>query len=413
MSTLFKKIWNRNFVKGKESLDKMSEDLGGLQGEFSWNRIENGVITDTRTFHNDITQLSKSTVIRLLAQGTSAYKGTIDPTEFAISRMRFGNAPFAGTPNLNSTDYKTLAYYDDNEKSSRANLTSYTSGINPYASAGGNADGIAIPAESGSSKEKIYNISEASLITPTANGTFTIFIDGANFDNDMLAKRPPSHKTFKIEVYSNNLATTSLFTVDFTGIYTRSSDGNTGTVTLTGGTGSNGDWISSAQTKLFWSASSNKWQLLIKWGADSLKVSTIQAVKVTFKVGEYNIINSVVPKTGVNTGSGSASIRFPSSLTDYYSVNPAAVTYSDSPSNFIDDYSATFSVTMNTSEGNGANGVSRPVVYTEAFLFNSVNDLFSIVRFAPPAPYDVLDGNGFAKTPSQAYLISWTIKAII
>ena len=86
---LFQKIWSKNFKKGQESIDKFSEDIGGLEGVFSYTPIVNGIKGNPTSIKNTITHLSKSTVIRLLAQGASStYRGTLSPTDFKISKMK-------------------------------------------------------------------------------------------------------------------------------------------------------------------------------------------------------------------------------------------------------------------------------------------------------------------------------------
>jgi hypothetical protein len=65
---------------------------------------------------------------------------------------------------------------------------------------------------------------------------------------------------------------------------------------------------------------------------------------------------------------------------------------------------------MSQTQGNGSSGL--PVHYTEAFLFNGEDDLFSIIRF----PYFngiTTSPKGFSKSDQFSYLISWTIKSIV
>lgn len=35
---LFKRIWNKNFVKANDKIDKFADDIGGLKGYFSWKK---------------------------------------------------------------------------------------------------------------------------------------------------------------------------------------------------------------------------------------------------------------------------------------------------------------------------------------------------------------------------------------
>jgi hypothetical protein len=56
------------------------------------------------------------------------------------------------------------------------------------------------------------------------------------------------------------------------------------------------------------------------------------------------------------------------------------------------------------------------VVYTEAFLFNQSDDLFSIIKLDMPSPWNAstpVGQTGFGKNSESAYLISWTIKALL
>jgi hypothetical protein len=125
-----------------------------------------------------------------------------------------------------------------------------------------------------------------------------------------------------------------------------------------------------------------------------------------------------VPRTGVN--SGSPSNRFTSE--DYYSM--VSSVYDSSPTDFIDDYSVIFSSIMNVDQGNGQAGNNLPVIYTEAYLFNDLDDLFSSITY-PLFPIgvdneynssnitDLNASRAFIKTSNDAYLFQWTIKALI
>ena len=398
---LFKKIWTKNFLKGKEPLDKFSEDLGGLKGEFSWIKYHNGTEVDKFTYHNEITNLSKSTVIRLLAQGTSIWNGEIDPTQYRISKIRFGNAPIAN----HSTDL-TLSYYDLNEAVFRNNLTNSTS-FSPaggrYVDGSGNTPTGVINSDSKSSVSK--NFPSANFTNWGSNAVVIINITSDNFSAtgnvlSLIEKRPPSHKTLLVELLNSSNAVIGSLT--FNSIYKRYSSGNNPNSIVAGTNLLSTDPINH---KLYYDYSSSTWKIQFKLGIGN--VSSITNVRVSFKTGSYNIVNSIVPKFGYNAGSGTANERFPiSSGIDFYSVSNYI--YNDSDTSFVDDYSATFSITMAQSEGNGSSGL--PIYYTEAFLFNNRDDLFSIIRFPYPSNSTP---RGFEKDNTVSYLISWTIKSIL
>jgi hypothetical protein len=408
---LFKKIWSKNFLKAKEPIDKFAEDIGGLRGDFSWIKYYKGQKVDSFTYHNDITNLSKSTIIRLLAQGTSNWRGAIVPTNYKITKMRFGNAPYThGSFDYNNTNELPLCYYDLSEIVYRPNLTNSNTDYSPaggrYTTTSGNTPAGAISLDSDSDVSKTF--ARTFFTNWTAGGLITLNITPNNFSTsgntiNFNQTRPPSHKTLLVELLnSTNTVVGSLL---FDSIYTRNSSGNNPTDIVTGT-----QFLSSTDTdhKLVYDYSGGVWRLQFKLGSGV--VTNIVNVRISFKIGLYNIVNSIVPTLGLNTGSaGTAIDRFPdSSGIDYYPIT--SLTYNDSDTSFIDDYSATFSIVMAQNQGNGLSGLK--VNYTEAFLFNESNDLFSIIRF----PYPAIEGEtkvGFEKTSDLSYLISWTIKSII
>jgi hypothetical protein len=404
---LFKKIWTKNFLKAKEPIDKFSEDIGGLKGEFSWIKYKDGKKIDNFTYHNDITDLSKSTVIRLLSQGTSSWNGLIDPTQYKISKMRFGNAPW----NDHNSDLP-LCYYDLSESVYRDNLTNPTNA--EYSPAGGRyLEG------SNSTPTGVINSGSNSQISLTKqpsdfsnwgqNALIGINITSNFFSTpgntiQLIEKRPPSHKTLLIELLS--VSGSVLASLTFNSIYSRDTDGNEPTSINMGS-----NYLFSSDHKLYYDYTASIWKIQFKLGSGV--ISNITSVRISFKTGAYNIANSIVPKIGYNLGSGTAINRFPlSGGIDYYSISNLA--YSDSvASSFVDDYKVTFSIPMAQSEGNGVfSGIGTPVLYTEAFLFNARDDLFSIIRF-PPEITQGISKVGFSKDSTVAYFISWTIKSIL
>jgi hypothetical protein len=403
---LFKKIWTKNFLKAKEPIDKFSEDIGGLRGEFSWIKYKDGKKIDTFTYHNDITDLSKSTVIRLLSQGTSAWNGLIDPTQYKISKMRFGNAPWG-----NHNSDLSLCYYDLSESVYRNNLTNpanaeYSPAGGRYLEGSSSTPTGVINSGSNSSisltKDSDYwsNWGQNALII--VNITSNFFSTPGN-TIQLIEKRPPSHKTLLVELL--NISGTVIASLTFNSIYSRDTDGNEPTGINTGS-----DYLFSSGHKLYYDYTTSTWKIQFKLGGGVISNAT--SVRISFKTGAYNIVNSIVPKVGYNLGSGTATDRFPlSGGIDYYSISNLA--YSDSVgSSSVDDYKVTFSIPMAQSEGNGVSGIGSPVLYTEAFLFNAKDDLFSIIRF-PPEITQGISKFGFSKNNEVAYFISWTIKSIL
>lgn len=404
---LFRKIWTKNFLKAKEPIEKFSEDIGGLKGEFSWIKYKNGQKVDSFTYHNAITELSKSTVIRLLSQGTSAWNGVIDPTQYKISKMRFGNAPY---DDYNNADELKLHYYDLSESVNRNNLTNPTAA--EYSPAGGRyLDG------GNSTPSGVINSGFNSSLSLTKDSTFfdnwgpngliIINITSAAFSTTenpvkLSEKRPPSHKTFLVELL--DITDTTIASLGFNTIYSRDTTGNLPTnINI----GSNYLSSSASDHKLYYDYTAGIWKIQFKLGTGS--ISTVKKVRISFKTGLYNIANSIVPKTGYNAGSGEAVDRFPlSSGIDYYSISNLSY-YDSIGSSFVDDYKVTFSVPMAQIEGNGSSG--SPVYYTEAFLFNARDDLFSIIRFPYPSRQGI-SSVGFSKDSTVAYFISWTIKSL-
>ena len=417
---LFKKIWTKNFLKAKEPIDKFADDIGGLNGQFSWIKYRNGEKIEQYSQPNTITNLSKSTVIRLLAQGNSSYwRGQIDPTQYSISRMRFGNAPYA---DHNDIDNLKLHYYDISERCYRDNATEsfeFSSAGGRYPVGGNSVTAITgrIPFQEGSDVSIPIVRNPTNFPNWSANANIDLSINaallGSDYD-DYNQENPPSHKTLKVELLNSSLAI--IGTVEYVRVYSRYSVNDVGNIATT---------VTNITPNLLSTDINNHnlkyespigtqdgyWRIRFKLGAG--QIETVTRVRISFKIGAYNIINSIVPKIGYNYGIGiTQTDRYPlgvGSNRDYYdTVTPI---YRDSiAGSFIDDYSATFSITMTQTEGNGITNL--PVYYTEAFLFNSKDDLFSIIRF-PYDPQINTPPKGFSKNSETSYLISWTIKSIL
>ena len=454
----FKKIWNRNFVKGTDKLDKFSDDVGGLRGYFSWKKLDkNNNIIQESGIHNDITNLSKSTVIRLLAQGTPKFRTqVIDPARYKISRMRFGNASyknntgynFGGVKNEDMEFAKKLYYYDSTENVYRPNENNGIgkNNITNFKSAGGKIS-TAFSSDSASIIKKEFYTAEAykdndltqnNYLYPSDKfgsiniGSVNIPIDKSsiyfsylNIYSNEARLYPPAHNTLKITLRFFNLANSTNYAEVFTSsdvdkiIYNRSLTGNIFT------SSSPSNFIQNNQIVLIYDSNLQLWKIKFDLSSSYLDqnftnntATILGRITIEYNIGKYNIINSIVPKTGAN--SGSSTNRFTSD--DYYAMVNAV--YDSSPTDFIDDYSVIFSSIMNVDQGNGQAGNSLPIIYTEAYLFNDLDDLFSSITY-PLFPLgvdneynssNITDANAsraFIKTANDAYLFQWTIKALI
>ena len=457
---LFKKIWNKNFVKGNEKLDKFSDDVGGLKGHFSWKKLDkNNNIIGESGIHNDITNLSKSTVIRLLAQGTPKYRNQIiDPAKYKISRMRFGNASYkvnnynyGGVKDEDLSFSKKMYYYDNTEQVFRPNENDGVgkNGIKNFKCAGGKAPSLSVGAISSSSQSIIRkdfyineNYKDDTLLTDNeiyssdkfgniSSGIINIPIDKSlkyfsylNTFSSEAKLYPPSHDTLKITLTyfdsTNNISFTEVFesTQLEKIIYNRSLTGNFIPSSNSSGfinTDNQADVI-----KLVYDNNLQLWRIIFNLNSSYFTNNTsriLGRIRIQYEIGKYNVINSIIPKTGVN--SGSSINRF--TAEDYYPL--VSSIYDSSPTDFIDDYSVIFSSIMNVDQGNGEVGNSLPVIYTEAYLFNDLDDLFSSITYSQFPTDNNNEYNGdtsntslsraFIKTNSDAYLFQWTIKALI
>lgn len=408
MSSLFEKIFYKNLAKVKKEseLSKFEEDVGPLVGMFSWKKMDSatGLILEERIGKNQITELSKSTVIRLISQGISPYLGSISPSNLKISKMRFGNAPYA---DHNTADDLKLAYYDLDEKVFRDNAT-VPPGVAPfYCGAGGRNSAIASEAAASISK----TVATASFGGAWAIGQ-TIEINITDSGDPqfqyVIKNRPPSHKSFKVQF--KDVGNTVIQELSWIGVYSRDTTGNSCTETVVAAP----PVADVPNCKLIWNAAQQKWKLLIVLTSNvTNQIATITSLSIQFKVGTYNTANSIVPKTGQNAGTGTSTSRFTSA--DYYDVLSGSTQYADSPlGSFIDDYSVTFFCIQNGSEGNGTMGNTYPVVYTEAMLMTEDDTVFSIIRFEPNPPYGLGSSTpSWAKDATSAFLLSWTMKAVL
>ena len=431
---LFKKIWNKHYQSGDTSLLKLVDDIGGFRGTLSIKKVDKNMnIISERIVQNELTNLSKTNIIRLLSQGQSPWIGAIDTNQLKISKIRFGDAISSLVPVVSLPAEKTIHYYDINEASSRPSSRDYSTIGNKATSKTPN---LPVILRTSSVDGGIgTNITKTTRVYTLGVGTTT-------------PSRPPSHGTFAVDVYgpgiqghkerlifnqsqyirstTGNLVTTKYISTALTAIASPPEYAGKFGVTfpfatnatpvvnantepdLAGLTGTYYKIISVTGTKttLFFDFSKdingnwNGWKVnLDEW--DSEQISNI---KPKFEIGKYNIINSVVPRTGVNADAGTTAIaRYGSSTVDYYAIGGGINYKLDSEAIFIDDYSVDFSIFMGRTDGNGANIIATPVKYTEVFLCCENDDIFSMISLPLNEQFEKSDEDGF--------YITWTIRA--
>lgn len=397
---IFSTIWNKHYKRGCSPL-KLAEDAGSLRGVFEYveRDVRTGKIVNTFKKNNLLVNDSKSNLIRLISQGTSPWKGALDPETLKISRMRFGNH----NPSSTVTPSK-LNYYNFYELSSRANSAEDNDGFNP-------TDDII---------ETKTRATSSVYFVPYCVATTTPY--------EVTVPRPPSHGTLIVELLKENVV---VETITFgQSVYTRKSDGNVPTKIESTSADSTAWCTTPAErdvdytkvptsitttTRLIYSylSGAEGWKLIL--GEIDTDTPRFTQVRFKFKIGANNVINSIVPQTGVNAPFTSSSyddqmLEIPSRYQpvagqkDYYEIlsNPE---YRDSEVDYVDDFSVTFGVNMSGSLGNGdtTDNTDEVVSYKEAFLFNGLDDMFSHVVL--PTTFD--------KNSSNAFFISWTILAPI
>jgi|GEM_PF-4903142 len=411
--SLFNKIWNKHLRKGTNP-SKLADDLGQLRGEFKWMQydpVTQAIIRESQK-QNTLVNQSKTNLIRLISQSQSPWIGAIDPTDLRIQRMRFGNDSGQGTP----TRYN---YYKITEPSTRPNEpidSIFAGGKSGAASISGygettdtfdNADTTGYtegPDGSQGFPTKIYNFK-------------TIGSFGEEYVH------PPSHDTLIVEFYIGGVSGTLVETLEFSDgaggeVYTRSREGiapkyittevgQQAVCTPTGRTPGDKVEITDVNrdacgTRLYYdyTTGSEGWKFKLEEVAES--PARFDTIKMTYEIGKYNVINSIVPKTGYNSGSGFSESERYQGYIDWYSIISGSE-YRDAEDDFIDDYSVTFSINMTGPYGNGqtSSASNEFIKYTEAFLFNGLDEMFSAVRLV----------DNFDKNDTSAFYISWTILA--
>lgn len=423
-NNLFKQIWKNNFKK-LEKPQKLADDMGPMRGIVHIKEYDpaTGLIIKDHGQHNSLVNQSKSNLIRLISQGQSPWLGAIDPTQLKISKMRFGN-------NNPTDDLSPLLYYDISEPTYRGNIPIDPGGTGPHYP-GGNSGQDAITYEANSLVSNKIDSSNGQLI---GTNIYAFNILGAN--NELLTTNPPAHDTLCVTLYVGSAPGTvreRIWFYDPTGsaefmTYPRAalkpykvetySAGNveSDAIVATGGASWASrvpnpdpllaDWYqffflpaTTSSTYLYYDYVTSCWRLQL----ENLASRTYTYVQFDYKRGTKNVINSIVPRLGNNKGLGTTlTSRYTnSSAGDYYPIL-SSLEYRDCDTSFIDDYSVTFSVNMSGQYGNG--DITDPthfIQYTEAFLFNERDDMFSALFLTTP----------FAKNAQSAFYISWTILA--
>lgn len=419
--SLFRKIMSKNLNKEVQkrnpNFNKFADDIGGFAGILRWKKFDvfTGRFIEQKEIKNTITALSRSNMIRLMAQGNSPWLGEVDPSQLKISKMRFGNNNISM-----GEEEKILSYYDISEPSVRGNIPYFeenlgiTKEINP---AGGNptlSNGELPGQDEADTVTHVYNINNPNdILSSGQSGKLFAIPSGTAPDY-----RPPSHGTFKVEIIDNPENENVLEELEFyttfgdTTVYTRKSDGNnpktinssnTQTRISTPSSRNLSGYQGLTNTRLYYDYSEGNpgWKFFLEEN-DGIEGS-YSIVRITYDKGRYNIINSIVPKNGYNAGTGTTvSQRYVNnSAGDYYTIL-SDKEYQDSPTTFADDVSVTFSANMPGVYGNGGDPTFT-IKYTQAFLFNERNDLISILS---------LQGEDqIEKSQDTSYYISWTIVA--
>jgi hypothetical protein len=414
---LFSHIWSKAYKRGTNPT-KLADDMGGLKGYFQFKQYDpkTGLIIAESGKFNTLTNQSKSNLIRLISQGQSNWIGNVDPATLKIQKMRFGNANDFVLPSK-------LNYYNLSETSTRAN--------NPKDAifAGGKSGAISIPGAS-ATVDTISNAFASNYeIGPTIDGQQSKIYTIPSLQSNA-TKNPPSHGTLKVEFkLAGVLVETLSLGIENSEvyIYTRSKVGiyptlisnplgqqpiNNPGATL-GDTLRNGtegfletivDSINETlcNTRLFYDYSTNNEGWKLKVLTRDQAVQYYDSIVFTYEIGKFNIINSIIPRVGYNAGSGNSELTRYQGNQDFYQIL-SGVEYADASDDFIDDYSVTFSCNMSSNCGNGETTALDNIQYTEAFLFDAVDNMFSIVYL--PSSFD--------KNSESAFLISWTILAPI
>lgn len=414
---LFSKIWKRNFLN--TPAEKLADDVGPLRGYFSFKGFDHktGLWLPESERQNTLVNQSKTNIIRLISQQQSRWGNFTDPSILKIAYMRFGNNAKYGINGITKH-----CYYDITELSARISEPYVAPGAT-YAYPGGKQQQIqngvvpCVPPDVNASVVK--NINKTSAVISDNIAIFTIK-DDANY-------RPPSNNTLVVRLMRNEVILETLYFTNESReiIYTRSKNGfkpskietkdvNSFVSTPAPSNALSGSPIirnlndsSDTRTLLYYDYNSKTWKLMIEEWINPNRAESYQynKIRVEYLTGTDNVINSIIPKSGTNNGSGTSEIlRYTTGQQDYYSILNN-VEYRDADAEFIDDYSCSFAVNMGRQEGNGSlvagatNG--DKIHYKEAFLFNSRNEMFSAIYL----------NQSMDKDPDISYYVTWTIVA--
>lgn len=453
---LFTKIFVKNLHKGKTPLAKMAEDVGALKGVFSFTGYDlKGRIITQQSYDNLIVNQSKSSIIRLLGQGSTPYDSAIVPTDYRISKIRLSNDTGIGTRGIVGPN--KLEYYDITEASNRIAYAS--NGI----FGGGKYGQSTCTPPTGTLLYDDSNPSKHEFAKEFLNSPTDYKVAGTNgkIFNLKMSVRPPSHASVLVKIYrmvggseqvieeiyfnykSGTGSTDAIYTrgpysnkphkiinYRLNGSYYNVStpmDSNTDITVIKNNARQTLITTNNyTETKIFYDYTSgdNGWKLYLDEinSGDTVPIPPYDAntyiasgengstswskIEVSFTTGKHNVVNLIIPKTGYNKGDGSSEyIRYgggSAGIDAYSTTNPS---YADCADDYIDDYAVTFGAIVQYNEGNGIEASGDAAIqYTKAYLFCDNDDIFSSINFQT---------SEFQKNASSAYQLSWKILAPI
>jgi len=462
---LFKKIFEKHLKKESTPLTSMAEDVGALKGVFSFTGydVKTGKKVTEQRFDNMLVNESKSSIIRLLGQGRSRYlPNPIDPAMFKINKMRFSNDIGNGAGldvnraprviGVNKYEYYSIA---ENSRRISNVIDNHPGGA--YSATRNFLETSDSQYRTEYTTERLDRLASSIVSDPVGN---KIIGFKTGFLNDPVSParhpiRPPSHGSVRVRIYKgtqlieevffdNKMGTTGQdiipayynknqndnkpykivnykFTTDdkFHHVSTPTNVNSVyetvGGVRTTYINGTNNSTNSRIYYDYFTDPIGWKFYLneiptnsVIPGVAQGNTVIASQTgwdkIEVIYTTGLYNIINTIIPKSGVNLGYGNNNAVRYSGQQDFYLISePTEDNYRDSEVDFIDDYSVTFTVLMQGEDGNGqATSAGREIMYRKAFLHCANDQLFSSI-FIP-----TMD---FKKSAGLAYVINWRILA--